>query len=122
MEYQWPQLRELTGAHVWEKHEHDTPTGAFKVRGGLVYCDRLTSTRPHVGGIVQVSEDDAAGAMRAMFATTHNIPEPAGAMGLAGLLAESDTMRGRSVAVIQSGGNVDAAMLADVLCGRTPLA
>ena len=26
---------------VWVKHENHTPTGAFKVRGGLVYMDRL---------------------------------------------------------------------------------
>lgn len=37
----WPLLAERTGAEVWVKHENHLPTGAFKVRGGLVFADRL---------------------------------------------------------------------------------
>jgi threonine dehydratase len=70
--------------------------------------------------IVQVSDDEAASAMRLMFATTHNVPEPAGALALAGLVAEADIARGRRVAVIHTGGNIDAPMLASVLAGHTP--
>ena len=33
--------RGRAGCTVWVKHENHTPTGAFKVRGGLVYLDRL---------------------------------------------------------------------------------
>ena len=40
-QYAWPLLAARTGAEVWVKHENHTPTGAFKVRGGLVYMDRL---------------------------------------------------------------------------------
>jgi threonine dehydratase len=72
--------------------------------------------------IVEVSEDAAAAAMRTLFATTHNAPEPAGALALAGLLAERDHVEDQRVAIIQTGGNVDTAMLADVLAGRTPAA
>ncbi|MCP4936509.1 MAG: threonine dehydratase [bacterium] len=32
----WPLLQEHLGVEVWVKHENHTPTGAFKVRGGLV--------------------------------------------------------------------------------------
>ena len=32
----WPLLKQRTGIEVWVKHENQTPTGAFKVRGGLV--------------------------------------------------------------------------------------
>ncbi len=42
----WPLLAARTGAEVWVKHENHTPTGAFKVRGGLVYMDRLRRERP----------------------------------------------------------------------------
>ncbi|MDA1074642.1 MAG: threonine dehydratase, partial [Proteobacteria bacterium] len=42
-QYHWPQLSEETGCQVWVKHENHTPTGAFKVRGGLVYLKELTS-------------------------------------------------------------------------------
>jgi len=40
-QYAWPLLGERTGAEVWVKHENHTPTGAFKLRGGLVYVERL---------------------------------------------------------------------------------
>ncbi len=70
--------------------------------------------------ILEISEDRAAEAMRTLFASTHNVAEPAGALALAGLMMERDRMRGRRVAVIQTGGNVDSAMLAMVLAGGTP--
>jgi threonine dehydratase len=51
-QFAWPLLRQHTGVDVVVKHEHHTPTGAFKVRGGLVYVDRLTRERPDVKGVV----------------------------------------------------------------------
>jgi threonine dehydratase len=70
--------------------------------------------------VITVSEDAAADAMRLTFTTTHNVPEPAGALALAGLMAERDQMAGKRVAVVQTGGNADSTMLADVLNGHTP--
>src|SRR5260370_27946948 len=48
----WPLLSERLGATVIVKHENHTPIGAFKVRGGLVYVDRLRRERPHVNGLI----------------------------------------------------------------------
>jgi threonine dehydratase len=70
--------------------------------------------------IIEVSDDATAAAMRVLFATTHNTAEPAGAIALAGLLAERERMQGTRVAVIQTGGNVDTAVFADVLAGGAP--
>ncbi|TQV74465.1 threonine dehydratase [Denitrobaculum tricleocarpae] len=53
--YAWPLLADAVGAEVWVKHENHTPTGAFKVRGGLVYLDRLKRERPRVKGIVSAT-------------------------------------------------------------------
>ncbi|MCW5232744.1 threonine dehydratase [Verminephrobacter eiseniae] len=36
-QYSWPLLNAALGTETWVKHENHTPTGAFKVRGGLVY-------------------------------------------------------------------------------------
>lgn len=36
-QYCWSLLCQLTDCEVWVKHENHTPTGAFKVRGGLVF-------------------------------------------------------------------------------------
>ncbi len=70
--------------------------------------------------IIAVSEEAVASAMRTLFATTHNTAEPAGAVALAGLLAERDIVRHRRIGIIQTGGNVDTDMFAAVLAGQTP--
>ncbi len=54
-QFRWPLLEADVGAEVWLKHENCTPTGAFKVRGGLVYIDRLVRERPTVRGIVSAT-------------------------------------------------------------------
>jgi threonine dehydratase len=48
----WPLLAERLGATTIVKHENHTPTGAFKVRGGLVYVERMKRERPHVTGLI----------------------------------------------------------------------
>jgi threonine dehydratase len=54
-QYAWPLLKAATGVEVVVKHENHTPIGAFKVRGGLVYVDRLKRARPDVAGIVSAT-------------------------------------------------------------------
>jgi threonine dehydratase len=54
-QYVWPQLRARVGAEVWVKHENHVPTGAFKVRGGLTYVERLTRERPGVPGLISAT-------------------------------------------------------------------
>jgi threonine dehydratase len=44
-QHAWPLLAERCGCEVWVKHENHTPIGAFKVRGGLVYCERRRGSR-----------------------------------------------------------------------------
>ncbi len=48
----WPQLESMTGAEIWVKHENHTPIGAFKIRGGIVLVDWLTTTHPETRGMV----------------------------------------------------------------------
>jgi len=40
--YRYPLLCERVGADVWVKHENHTPTGSFKIRGGLTYLAKHT--------------------------------------------------------------------------------
>jgi threonine dehydratase len=51
-QYAWPTLKARTGVEVVVKHENHTPIGAFKVRGGLVYVERLKQAKPDLKGIV----------------------------------------------------------------------
>jgi threonine dehydratase len=48
----WPLLDGRVGADVWVKHENQTPVGAFKVRGGLVYFDALRRSGASIDGVV----------------------------------------------------------------------
>jgi len=48
----WPLLNQALATEVWVKHENHTPTGAFKVRGGLVYMQRLMARAPDVKGLM----------------------------------------------------------------------
>ncbi len=70
--------------------------------------------------IVEVSDDEVAEAMRIYFRDTHNVAEGAGAASLAALLQEKDLMRGKTVGVILTGGNIDTGDFATVLRGKTP--
>lgn len=67
--------------------------------------------------IVAVSDDEIAEAMRILYRDTHNIAEGAGAAALAALLSEKDEMRGKTVGIILSGGNVDMPLYSRILTG-----
>src|ERR1700721_2132257 len=54
-QYAWPKLQMRAGCTVWVKHENHTPTGAFKVRGGLVYLDRLRRAQPKTPGVTSAT-------------------------------------------------------------------
>jgi threonine dehydratase len=70
-----------------------------------------------VSRVVMVSDEEVAAAMRAVFDDTHNVAEGAGAAAVAAILQERDGLRGKRVAAVLSGGNVDRTMLAEVLGG-----
>jgi threonine dehydratase len=69
----WPLLGQRLGTHVVVKHENHTPTGAFKVRGGLVYLDRLKRERPNVPGIITATRGNH-GQSLAFAARRHGVP------------------------------------------------
>jgi threonine dehydratase len=54
-QFAWPKLKRRAGCTVWVKHENHTPTGAFKVRGGLVYLDRLLRAEPRVQSVISAT-------------------------------------------------------------------
>ena len=51
-QFTWPRLNLHIGKEVWVKHENHTPTGAFKIRGGLTFMDWLHRNHPDCTGIV----------------------------------------------------------------------
>ncbi len=69
----WPLLDARCGTTVWVKHENQTPVGAFKVRGGLVYFDHLRRTQGGVTGVVAATRGNH-GQSVAFAAARYGIP------------------------------------------------
>jgi threonine dehydratase len=69
----WPLLSERLGATAIVKHENHTPTGAFKVRGGLVYVDRLKRERPQTTGLISATRGNH-GQSLAFAASRYRVP------------------------------------------------
>jgi threonine dehydratase len=69
--------------------------------------DALDFMRARLDHVVEVTDDQVEDAMRAIYDDTHNVAEGAGAAATAAMLAERDAIRGKTVAVVLSGANVD---------------
>jgi threonine dehydratase len=72
MEQRWPLLDARCGTPVWVKHENQTPVGAFKIRGGLVYLEHLHRTQPHVEGVIAATRGNH-GQSIALAAARHGV-------------------------------------------------
>ena len=93
--------------------------------GGKTFCDALILPTP--GALTfsinarlltagfSVSDADVAGAMKAAFRFYKLVVEPGGAVALAAVLNGGYDARGKTVAVVCSGGNVDAGTFRDAL-------
>jgi len=78
--HDWPKLKRRLGCSVWVKHENHTPTGAFKVRGGIVYLDRLCRSQPGTPGVISATRGNhgqsiAFAAARAGVPATIYVPQ-----------------------------------------------
>jgi len=72
----------------------------------------------NVERVVTVSEEQVGEAMRIFFTDTHNVVEGAGAAALAAVLEERDVVKGKKLAVVATGGNVDHDVFQRVLQGK----
>ncbi len=93
--------------------------------GAKSFCDALLLPTPGaitfpinqstLAGGLAVSDDEVALAMEAAFTHLKLVVEPGGAVALAAVLARKFDARGKTVVVVLSGGNVDAATFTDAL-------
>ena len=114
-EISWPLLSARGGTEVWVKHENHTPIGAFKVRGGLTYMDRLSRERPDVKGIISATRGNhgqslAFAAARYGIALTILVP-------FGNNPEKNNAMRALGAELIEHG----AAVNAQTSSGDTPL-
>jgi len=69
----------------------------------------------NVTRIVEVSDEEIAAAMCAIYEDTHNLAEGAGAAAFAAALKEKSRLTGKRIGVILTGGNVDREAYAAIL-------
>lgn len=72
-QYAWPLLKQRVGATVWVKHENHLPVGAFKIRGGLVYANRLLQAGTKPAGLLCATRGNH-GQSVALAASLFNLP------------------------------------------------
>ena len=100
---------------------HEEPTLADALAGGLGDDNRYSfrMCRALVDETIQVSEEEIAAAMSFMLRTHGVVVEGGGAVGIAALRA-GRVPRGRRVAVVVSGGNVEIAEVLEIVRSGAP--
>jgi threonine dehydratase len=95
-------------------------TMADGLRTQSVGVKNFAHLQAFVDGMVTVSEDEIRAAMRAIVAAARLVPEPSGAVPVAALLFHGQELPAyRNAAAVVSGGNVDPAVLSEVLGARS---
>jgi threonine dehydratase len=109
-----------TGAIVTWPAELVSRTLADGLRTQSVGVRNFAHIQAFVDGIVTVTEAEIRAAMRAIVAATRLVPEPSGAVATAALIFHAHQLPAyRKAVAVVSGGNVDPALLAQVLTENT---
>ena len=103
----------------WRAQRPLGPIEPATIADGIATANSYPMTLPALcaglRGFVTVGEDAIVEVTRLMIRTTHNLAEPSGAVGLAGLQELRSTLAGKTVCVILSGSNADALTLRRIL-------
>lgn len=105
-QYRWPLLDQAAGCPVWVKHENHTPTGAFKVRGGLVHMRRRREAGT-TGGVISATRGNhgqsiAFAALREGIAATIVVPH-------GNSVEKNAAMRALGAELVEAGRDFDEA-------------
>lgn len=98
-----------------ERNEGESTTLADGARTPSLGVRNWEILRTALAGIVTVTEDQIATGVRRLYGLANLKVEPTGALGVGALLAEPGRFRDRRVAVVVSGGNVDASLYAKLI-------
>jgi threonine dehydratase len=112
----WPLLDARCGTTVWVKHENQTPVGAFKVRGGLAYFDRLRGAVPPVRGVVAATRGNH-GQSVAFAARRYSIPA-AVVVPHGNSVGKNRAMQALGAELIEQGHDFQAALEAAIAIAR----
>jgi threonine dehydratase len=110
-----------TGGIVTWPAELTSRTIADGLRTQSVGVRNFAHIQAFVDGVITVTEAEIRAAMRAIVSVTRLVPEPSGAVSTAALLFHADELPAyRKAVAVVSGGNVDPALLAQVLTESNP--
>ncbi len=132
-QYRWALLSKRLGTECWVKHENHTPVGAFKIRGGLTYFDRLKQCGKlptHVISATRGNHGQSIGWAARAHGVACSIVVPLGnsveknaamrALGVTLIEHGSDFQESREHAMTlsaQTGAHMVPSFHADLLCG-----
>ena len=80
--------------------------------------EALDILRGGVDHVVEVTDEEIEGAIRALFDDTHNVVEGAGAAGLAALQRERNRLHGKTAGIVLTGANIDPGPFARIIASR----
>jgi len=98
-----------------ERNDSESATIADGARTASLGLHNWEILRHGLAGIVEVPDEEIREGVRRLFALANLKCEPTGALPLGALLASPERFRGRRVACVVSGGNVDPAVYRDLL-------
>jgi threonine dehydratase len=106
-QHAWPLLAARLGCEVWVKHENHTPTGAFKLRGGITYMRALRRDRPQVRGVISATRGNHGQSMawagaRAGMPVTIIVPR-------GNSVEKNAAMRAQGATLVEHGADFDEA-------------
>jgi threonine dehydratase len=107
-QYAWPLLQAELGLETWVKHENHTPTGAFKVRGGLVHIAKRVE-RGETNGVITATRGNHGqsipyAASRNAIASTIVVPH-------GNSVEKNAAIKAQGAELIETGADFDEARL-----------
>jgi threonine dehydratase len=110
-----PALRDsIRDGKCYEEYDA-APTICDGLAGGIGKIVFEVAQKKWIDDVIIVEETETRAAVRALAETQQLIVEGSGAVGVAALFARKNDFRGKRVAVVLSGGNIDLALLQEIL-------
>ncbi len=113
----WPLLAQAAGCEIWLKHENHTPTGAFKVRGGLNLLARMLERDGRPRGLITATRGNH-GQSIPFAAALHGVPVTV-VVPRGNSSEKNDAMQALGARLVEHGANFDEARAhAEALAGE----
>ena len=110
-----PALRDsIRDGKCYEEYKA-APTICDGLAGGIGKIVFEVALKKMIDNVIVLEESETRSAVRALAETQQLIVDGSGAVGIAALFARKNDFRGKRVAVVISGGNIDVWLLKDIL-------